>query len=42
VLITPHTAGQTPRYYESRADVLAENVRALDAEADATLRNQVV
>ena len=42
VLITPHTAGQTPRYYERRADVLAENVRALDAEADATLRNQVV
>ena len=42
VLITPHTAGQTPRYYERRADVLAENVRALDAGEDAPLRNQVV
>ena len=42
VLITPHTAGQTPRYYDRCADVLAENVRRLDSgEADG-LRNQVV
>jgi phosphoglycerate dehydrogenase-like enzyme len=42
VLITPHVAGQTPHYYERRADVLAENVRALDDGAASPLRNQVV
>lgn len=41
VLITPHTAGQTPRYYERRADILVENVRALDAGEESGLRNQV-
>lgn len=41
VLITPHTAGQTPKYYERCADVLAENVRALDAGEEGSLRNRV-
>ncbi len=42
VLITPHVAGQTPAYYERRADILAENVRHLDAGGDpAELRNRV-
>ena len=41
VLITPHTAGQTPAYYERNADILAENVRRLREDPDATLRNQV-
>ena len=39
VLITPHNAGHTPAYYERRADILAENVAAL--EADEPLRNRV-
>lgn len=41
VVITPHTAGQTPRYYERRADILAENVRRLDEGDDTGFRNQV-
>ena len=42
VLLTPHTAGQTPAYYERCADVLAENVRRLSEEGSAaTLVNQV-
>jgi phosphoglycerate dehydrogenase-like enzyme len=39
VLITPHTAGATPKYYERLADIVAENVRRL---ADGRpLRNRV-
>ncbi|ELY54241.1 D-2-hydroxyacid dehydrogenase [Natronococcus jeotgali] len=41
VQITPHNAGQTPRYYERLADIVAENVRRFDEGADE-LRNQVV
>jgi phosphoglycerate dehydrogenase-like enzyme len=41
VVITPHTAGQTPRYYERRADILAENVRRLDDDDGDGFRNQV-
>jgi phosphoglycerate dehydrogenase-like enzyme len=39
VLITPHTAGATPAYYDRLADIVAENVRRL---ADGRpLRNRV-
>lgn len=41
VVITPHTAGQTPHYYARRADILAENVRRLDDGNAAGFRNQV-
>ncbi|WP_293027474.1 D-2-hydroxyacid dehydrogenase [Natronococcus sp.] len=41
VQITPHNAGQTPRYYDRLADIVAENVRRVDDGADE-LRNQVV
>jgi phosphoglycerate dehydrogenase-like enzyme len=41
VLITPHNAGHTPRYYERLADIVAENVRRLDA-GDDELINRVV
>jgi phosphoglycerate dehydrogenase-like enzyme len=40
VLITPHNAGHTPRYYERLADVVAGNVRRLDARDD-DLENRV-
>jgi phosphoglycerate dehydrogenase-like enzyme len=40
VLITPHNAGHTPRYYERLADIVAENVQRLDAD-DGNLRNRV-
>jgi phosphoglycerate dehydrogenase-like enzyme len=30
VLITPHNAGHTPRYFERCADILAENVRRVE------------
>lgn len=40
VLITPHNAGYTPKYFERRADILAENVTRLAEGRD--LRNQVV
>jgi phosphoglycerate dehydrogenase-like enzyme len=40
VLITPHNAGHTPRYYERLADIVAENVRRLDS-GDGELRNRV-
>ncbi|MFO7927869.1 MAG: D-2-hydroxyacid dehydrogenase [Halobacteriota archaeon] len=39
VLITPHSAGSTPKYYERLADIVAENVGRL--ESDESLRNQV-
>ncbi|WP_201294018.1 D-2-hydroxyacid dehydrogenase [Natronorubrum halalkaliphilum] len=42
VQITPHNAGHTPNYYERLADIIAENVRRVDADgADAELENQV-
>lgn len=30
VLLTPHNAGHTPKYYQRLADIVAENVRRLD------------
>jgi phosphoglycerate dehydrogenase-like enzyme len=38
-LITPHSAGSTPAYYERLADIVAENVGRLDS--GASLRNEV-
>ena len=40
VLITPHNAGHTPKYYDRLADIVAENVERLAAGDD--LRNRVV
>ena len=40
VLITPHNAGHTPEYYQRLADIVAENVRRLDA-GETELVNQV-
>ena len=40
VLVTPHNAGHTPRYYERLADIVAENVRRL--ERGESLENRVV
>ena len=40
VLITPHNAGHTPRYYERLADIVAGNVDRLDA-GDGDLENRV-
>ena len=39
VLVTPHTAGGTPKYYERLADIVADNVRRL--ADDRPLRNRV-
>ncbi|SIR89710.1 D-2-hydroxyacid dehydrogenase [Natronorubrum thiooxidans] len=41
VQITPHNAGHTPNYYERLADIVAENVRRVADEPNATLENQV-
>jgi phosphoglycerate dehydrogenase-like enzyme len=43
VLITPHNAGNTPKYYERLADILAENLRQVEdtGEYDG-LENQVL
>ncbi|WP_101294831.1 D-2-hydroxyacid dehydrogenase [Halegenticoccus soli] len=41
VFITPHNAGHTPEYWNRLADVLAENVRRLDA-GEEDLENRVV
>lgn len=42
VLLTPHSAGFTPAYWERRAEILAENVRqAEETGAFENLRNQV-
>ncbi|AFK20346.1 D-2-hydroxyacid dehydrogenase [Haloferax mediterranei ATCC 33500] len=41
VLITPHNAGHTPKYWERMADIIAENLGKLD-EGDDDLRNRVV
>jgi phosphoglycerate dehydrogenase-like enzyme len=41
-LITPHTGGHTPRHWERLADIVAENIEALDAGATPSdLRNLV-
>jgi len=39
VLVTPHTAGATPHYYDRLADLVADNVRRL--AAGRPLRNRV-
>ncbi|GAA0456512.1 D-2-hydroxyacid dehydrogenase [Halococcus dombrowskii] len=42
VLITPHNAGNTPKYYERLADILAENLRQVaDTGEYDGLKNQV-
>jgi phosphoglycerate dehydrogenase-like enzyme len=42
VLLTPHTAGHTPHYFERCADILAENVRRVnESGAFEGLRNEV-
>ncbi|RDZ44236.1 D-2-hydroxyacid dehydrogenase [Haloferax sp. Atlit-10N] len=41
VLITPHNAGHTPKYWERMADIIAENLDKLDAGDDDDLRNRV-
>ncbi|MGM0605257.1 MAG: D-2-hydroxyacid dehydrogenase [Halobacteriota archaeon] len=40
VVITPHNAGHTPKYYERVSDILASNVEALERGTD--LKNRVV
>jgi phosphoglycerate dehydrogenase-like enzyme len=40
VLITPHNAGHTPKYWDRMADIVAENVERLDA-GETEFRNQV-
>ena len=43
VLITPHNAGHTPKYYERLADIVAENCRRVEESGEYEgLRNQVV
>jgi len=43
VQITPHNAGNTPKYYDRLADILATNVRRMDETGETTgLENQVV
>lgn len=43
VMITPHNAGHTPQYYERLAEILAENVRQIEATGEyEELRNQVL
>jgi phosphoglycerate dehydrogenase-like enzyme len=39
VVVTPHTAGATPKYYDRLADIVADNVGRL--EDDRALRNAV-
>jgi len=42
VLITPHVAGHTPRYYDRLADIVAENVRRAESTGSWDgLENQV-
>ena len=38
VMITPHNAGNTPEYFARRADILVENLAALDAGEELTNR----
>ena len=39
VLITPHSAGATPKYYDRLAEIVADNVERIESEQP--LRNQV-
>jgi len=39
VLLTPHSAGATPKYYDRLADIVADNVDRLESET--SLRNRV-
>ncbi|MBX0293279.1 D-2-hydroxyacid dehydrogenase [Haloarcula nitratireducens] len=42
VFLTPHVSGHTPKYWERRADILAENLeRVAESGAYENLRNQV-
>ncbi|ELZ78453.1 D-2-hydroxyacid dehydrogenase [Haloferax larsenii] len=41
VLITPHNAGHTPKYWERMSDIIAANLSKLD-EGDDDLENRVV
>ena len=41
VLITPHMGGHTPKHWDRLADVVATNVRRLEAGRTDELRNQV-
>jgi phosphoglycerate dehydrogenase-like enzyme len=42
VLVTPHNAGHTPKYYERLADIVAENVRRAESTGEWDgLRNQI-
>ena len=41
VLITPHTAGETPRYEDGVIDLLMENLDRL-WRGEAALKNQIV
>ena len=40
-LVTPHTGGHTPKHWDRLADIVAENVRRLDAGADE-LENEIL
>lgn len=42
VLVTPHNAGDTPRYYDRVADILAENVERLEDGSTDDLRNSAL
>ncbi|WP_368409252.1 D-2-hydroxyacid dehydrogenase [Halomarina litorea] len=43
VLLTPHSSGHTPEYYERLADIVAENLRRVAGTGSYTdLRNQVL
>lgn len=43
VLITPHSAGHTPEYYERLADIFARNIRRIEETGSySNLENQVV
>ena len=42
VLITPHNAGHTPKYYARLSDIVAENVRRLEAGDVDEMKNLVV
>lgn len=41
VLITPHHAGDTPRYYERLADIVARNVERLESGDREAIENRV-
>lgn len=43
VLITPHNAGNTPKYYERLADIVAENIKRVEETGEYEgLKNQVL